>query len=237
MASIQRLVSPRTGEVTYRAQVRVKGKPAVGKTFPNRREAREWAGSLEAAIRENRYFPHTRASRTMFADVARRYRERVIVDMPAKNQVTRKQQLQWWENRFAGVAIAEITPDRVAEARDELALETFGRGRERITKDGTVTAPRRFKRSPATVNRYLEVLGHLFTIAVREWRLVDRNPVRDVAKKKEPRGRIHFLSDAEREALLAACADADWPWLRPLVMLAITTGARRGESAIGRGEG
>jgi integrase len=161
----------------------------------------------------------------------------VIVDMPAKNQVTRKQQLQWWENRFAGVAIAEITPDRVAEARDELALETFGRGRERITKDGTVTAPRRFKRSPATVNRYLEVLGHLFTIAVREWRLVDRNPVRDVAKKKEPRGRIHFLSDAEREALLAACADADWPWLRPLVMLAITTGARRGESAIGRGEG
>jgi hypothetical protein len=193
------------------AEVRVKGKPPVGKTFPNRREAKEWAGSLEAAIREHRYFPHRRASRTMFADVARCYRERVVTDVPAKNQATRKQQLQWRESRLAGLAIAEITPDRVAEARDELALETFARGRERIARDGTVIAPRRCKRSPTTANRYVEVLGHLFTIAVREWRLVDRNPVRDVAKTKEPRGRIRFLSDAERETLLAACAEGTGP--------------------------
>jgi integrase len=90
-------------------------------------------------------------------------------------------------------------------------------------------SPREFKRSPATVNRYLEVLNRLFTVAVREWRLVDRNPVRDVAKKKEPRGRIRFLSDDEREALLLACETSTWPGLRPLVMLAITTAARRGE--------
>jgi hypothetical protein len=33
-------------------------------------------------------------------------------------------------------------------------------------------------------------------MAVKEWRLVDRNPVRDVSKKKGTRGRVRFLSDA-----------------------------------------
>jgi integrase len=229
VASIQRLISRRTGEVTYRAQVRLKGKPPVGKTFPNRKEAKEWAGALEAAVREHRYFPHARASRTTFAEVAKRYRERTLAEMPARNRRVRSKQLEWWERHLKGLPVAEITPDRIAEARDELALEPFVRGKARTTSDGAVTSPREFKRSPATVNRYLEVLNHLFTVSVREWRLVDRNPVRDVAKKKEPRGRIRFLSDDEREALLQACGTSTWPGLRPLVMLAITTGARRGE--------
>jgi integrase len=69
----------------------------------------------------------------------------------------------------------------------------------------------------------------LFTVAVKEWRLVDRNPVREISKKKEARGRIRFLSDSERDALLEACAKSDWPALHALVLLAISTGARRGE--------
>jgi len=35
------------------------------------------ATSIEAAIRENRYFPHAKASRTLFAEVVARYRETV----------------------------------------------------------------------------------------------------------------------------------------------------------------
>ena len=58
MASIQRVVSPLTHEVTYRAQLRKKGRSAESATFPNRKEAKEWAASIEAAIRENRYFAH-----------------------------------------------------------------------------------------------------------------------------------------------------------------------------------
>jgi integrase len=69
----------------------------------------------------------------------------------------------------------------------------------------------------------------MFTMAVREWRLIDRNPVADVSKKKESRGRIRFLRDEERATLLTACAASAWPPLYTLVLLAITTGARRGE--------
>jgi integrase len=69
----------------------------------------------------------------------------------------------------------------------------------------------------------------MFTMAVKEWRLVASNPVRDISKKKEARGRVRFLSDAERDALLSACAASEWAALHTLVLLAISTGARRGE--------
>jgi hypothetical protein len=68
-------------------------------------------------------------------------------------------------------------------------------------------------------------------MAIKEWRLVERNPVRDVSKRKETRGRIRFLSDAERDALLEACEKSEWPALRTLLLLAISTGARRASGA------
>jgi integrase len=90
-------------------------------------------------------------------------------------------------------------------------------------------APKEYRRSGATVNRYLATLSHAFSFAVKARRLIDRNPVGDIRRKKESRGRTRFLADEERTALLAACARSDWPALHALVLLAITTGARRGE--------
>ena len=61
MASIQRIVSPLTKDISYRAQVRVKGRPPESKTFTNRKDAKEWAGTLESAITDARYFPSRKA--------------------------------------------------------------------------------------------------------------------------------------------------------------------------------
>jgi len=72
-------------------------------------------------------------------------------------------------------------------------------------------------------------LSHALSFAVKERRLLDRNPVSDISRKKEPRGRTRFLTDEERAALLDACAKSEWNPLHPLVLLAITTGARKGE--------
>jgi len=66
VASIQRIVSPRTQEVTYRVQVRPKGREPESGTFPNLKEAKAWAISVEAAIREARHFPYAAARRTSF---------------------------------------------------------------------------------------------------------------------------------------------------------------------------
>lgn len=228
MASIQRIVSPFTKSISYRAQVRVKGRPAQSETFPNIKEAKAWAASTESAIREGRHFPHLRSKRTMFAELVQRYRDAVVKEGDSSKAV-REQHLVWWNDRFTGRTLAEITPDLVAEARDALASETFTRGKVQTNKDGIKIPPARYTRAGATVNRYLATLSHMFTMAVKEWRLVDRNPVRDISKKKEARGRVRFLSDLERDTLLAECAKSEWPALHLLVMLAISTGARRGE--------
>jgi integrase len=229
MASIQRIVSGITGEVSYRAQVRVKGHEPQGKTFPNKKEAAAWATSIESAIREARYFPHQKASRTPFAEIVARYCETVLGNLKASGLDTRKQHLSWWAERFAGKTLSEITPDLVAEARDELASSTYTRGKPRKDKDGNTLPPARYKRSGATANRYLAALSHFFTVASKEWRLTDRNPVRDISKKKESRGRVRFLTDEERIRLVDACTASSWKALLPLILLAISTGARRGE--------
>jgi len=231
MASIQTIKSTRTkgkAKAAYRAQVRVKGRPALSETFPTKKEAENWASSVESAIREGRHFPHLKSKRTAFAELVQRYRDTVMKEARASSKAVREQHLDWWNLRFAGRTLAEVTPDLVAEARDALASEKFTRGKVH-KKIGVEIQPTEYTRAPATVNRYLATLSHLFTMAVKEWRLVVSNPVRDIAKKKEARGRVRFLSDAEREALLAACATSDWPALQALVLLAISTGARRGE--------
>jgi len=217
MASVQRMKSALTGEISYRVQVRVKGWPAQSNTFPNRADAVKWGRSTEAAIHEGRHFPTARASRMQFVEAVNRYRETVLADVKARSRHTREQHLNYFAEAFAGLTLAQVTPDRVAEARDKLASTKFGRGKTKKSRSG------------ATVNRYLATLSHLFSVAQREWRLVDRNPVREISRKKENKGRVRYLSDEEREALLEACGTSEWPPLNALVTLAISTGARRGE--------
>jgi integrase len=230
MASIQRVTSPLTGAVSYRAQVRVKGRPAESETFSTRKKAEAWAKALESAIEDGRHFPHRKARGTPFADLVKRYRESALKELPKVSADKRDQHLEWWMKRFAGRTLAEITPDLIAEARDALAAEKFTRGKPRKNrKTGEMVPPKEYTRTGATVNRYLATLSHLFTVAMKEWRVLDRNPLSSISKKKESRGRIRFLSDAERDALLDACAKSDWPALHVLVLLAISTGARRGE--------
>jgi len=231
MASIQTIPSTRTkgrAKPSYRAQVRVKGRPALSETFPSKKEAENWAASVESAIREGRHFPHLKSKRTQFAELVQRYRDTVMKEARASSKAVREQHLDWWNVRFAGRTLAELTPDLVAEARDALAAEKFTRAKA-VTSRGKKQTPTEYTRSGATVNRYLATLSHMFTMAVKEWRLLERNPVRDISKKKEARGRVRFLSDAEREALLSACADSEWPAFYVLVLMAITTGARRSE--------
>jgi integrase len=107
--------------------------------------------------------------------------------------------------------VADITPALLAEYRDKLA---WG---ERIP------------RSSATVSLYLAALSHVFTIAVNEWQWLDDSPMRKVRKPRKPRGRVRFLSDEEGHSLLAACQASRNPYLYTIMVLALATGARRGE--------
>lgn len=126
----------------------------------------------------------------------------------------RKRHLDWWKDRLGPQSLAYITPGVITEARDKLAAGVIRSGK---------------KRSPATVNRYMAALAHVLTLTTREWHWIERNPCEQVKAPKEPRGRVRFLSDAERVSLLAACQTSSNPHLYPIVVLALSTGARLGE--------
>jgi len=80
------------------------------------------------------------------------------------------------------------------------------------------------KVAPATVNRELASLKHMFTKAI-EWGLVKTNPAKGVKRLKEPPGRLRYLKTEEIKKLLDACADH----VRSIVIAALNTGMRKSE--------
>lgn len=80
---------------------------------------------------------------------------------------------------------------------------------------------------PATVNRLLATLKHMFTKA-EEWEMVEdeiRKKVRRVKLSKENNRRLRYLSEEESRELVSACADH----LSPIVATALNTGMRKEE--------
>ena len=84
--------------------------------------------------------------------------------------------------------------------------------------------------SPATVLRELQLLGHIFTVAIREWVLgLHYNPVSLIRKPAPNKSRDRILNDDQRQALIAAVGKCQNPWVRPVVIFALETATRRGE--------
>lgn len=78
--------------------------------------------------------------------------------------------------------------------------------------------------SPASVNRELACLKHMYSMAI-EWEMIKSNPAKMVKLLKEPSGRIRYLKPEEVNALLDECADH----IKPIVVVAINTGMRKSE--------
>ena len=82
---------------------------------------------------------------------------------------------------------------------------------------------------PGTVRQYMDVLSGVLTVAVNDLEWLSVNPLRKVRKPTASPGRVRFLSPDEQHRLLAACRASRNRALYPLVLLALATGARRGE--------
>ena len=212
MAAIEKRTT-QNGDITYRVKVRLKGHPTQTATFKRITDAKHWVQQTESAIREGRHFKTAESKRHTLSKAIQRYAQNELIKKP-KSLSRQTQQLTWWSEQIGSYLLADITPALIAERRDKLV---------------TGNTVRNTLRSHATVNRYMAALSHLFTIAVKEWGWTQENPLLKVSKLKEPRGRIRFLSDEERDRLLASCHKSDNSYLYLVVMLCLSTGARKME--------
>ncbi len=144
---------------------------------------------------------------------------------------TRAQRLGWWTAQIGALTVDTISDDHVHAALEHLADNP---PRYFAGKDADGRPIMRAKRktlAPATVNRYSAALASVFTWAVRR-RIAPKgwvHPCRAVERRPENNEKTRFLTRDERERLLAACKASKWPRLYLLVLLALTTGARKGE--------
>jgi integrase len=201
------------GTTGYRAKVRLKGFPSESATFERKTDAKEWAKQTEASMRQGRHFKTAEAKKHTIGDLIDRYLREIEKKNPKRFSDV-KTLLLWWKGEIGVYLLSDASRSLIIEQRDKL-LNTKGRNVER--------------RSNSTVNRYMTALGNAFTLAMNEWEWIHENPMRKISKLSEPRGRVRFLDDEERERLLEACKDSANPQLHTLVVLALSTGARHGE--------
>ena len=210
MATIEERVT-KDGKKMWRAKIRRKGRPSISKTFERKTDAKNWAQTTESDIRQGRAL-NAESTRHTVDEAIDRYIDTTLTQKRSTRDQLR--QLNWWKDQIGSYVLADCNPALLVECRDKLA--------NGITRTGA-------KRSGSTVNRYFAALSHVFTIAVREWQWLESSPFNRISKLKEPKGRVRFLSEDERNRLIRVCQNSSNRFLYPIVLLAISTGARKGE--------
>jgi integrase len=187
-------------------QVRLRG-AYHSATFPSRAQARRWATRTEHACYEQHHFPTSAAASHTLGALLERYHTEVLPGKRPHTQATQAHHLAWWTQQLGHLHLDQLTPERLAAARERL----------------------RPGRQAGTVNQYLATLSHALNTAVLEWGWLETSPLRRVGRLREPRGRVRWLSEDERQRLVAACAASHNRMLLPVVVLALSTGARKQE--------
>lgn len=200
------------GMESFRVRLRVKGQD-ISKTFTSFTLAERWQRKKRAEIEFELYDCSPASSKYTLGDLVERYINIVLPHKP-KNAVNTKRILAWWKKELGHLLLKDVKPRVIAQKRDELLAG--------ITNKGT-------PRSPSTVVRYLSSLSHAFSTAIKEWEWLKDNPVLQINKPKESQGRTRFLDLNEKDVLLKTCYEIDSLDLYVYVVIALSTGMRKGE--------
>ena len=192
--------------------VRRKGFVTQSQTFGRKKDAETWARSIDVRIDSGALPVSSESKRTTVGELIDRYMAEIIPQK--KSGSVQKRQLLRWKELLGEVRLMALTPNRILQARSQIAAQKARYGNPV---------------SNATVNRYHAALSHALKVAEMQYGLIDNNPIRKVPKLKEPQGRVRYLDKEEQRALLNACAQDVNPLLLTIVLMAITTGMRRGE--------
>ncbi|MFA0083068.1 tyrosine-type recombinase/integrase [Vibrio breoganii] len=187
-------------KTTYRVQ-HTKGGSRVSKSFSTKKEAEKFAALMLVDEDLSQSLTNPILTSLSFREMVNEY-----LDQYTGRDESAGQRLQYWGDLFDSLPVGKISRARV---RQELRKLQQGR-------------------SNATVNRYRSALQSLYKYLLNNYD-IEHNPVKGIPMLREDNARDRFLSDDEIQRLLKACRSSNWEQLYLLVLLGITTGARRGE--------
>ena len=217
MASISKLQNGK-----FKCRVRRYG-VSLSSTFRTRKAAQAWGERKERELEQDRALGYAESTlrRLTFAEVALGYIEHW--GTLGRKDLGRLKHVRWWMDEIGNKRILDV--DKVM-IRNTLNRYAAGNA-QRYTRDGRLVDTGR-KRSGASVNRLLAALSAVFTWAMDALDVPD-NPCKRVKGRHEPKGSERYLSEDERARLLEAAKGSRCKKLYLFVVLALSTGARRGE--------
>ena len=201
MAAIQKIV--RKKGIVYRVQIRRNNSKIISKTFKTKKLAQQFSNRLESDRQSLLAFGGLTSSSITLGILIERYLKYEYSGQYLKEQ---KPKLEFWLSSIGDKTLVEISTTDISLSLDGL--------------------PRHL--ANATINRYKAAISVVFSYACREYGLPN-NPVKNIRSKPENNERIRFLSDIERTDLFKVCRASQWSKMYLLVLMAITTGARKGE--------
>lgn len=151
-----------------------------------------------------------------FSQLAEKYKAFIVTQKGAKTKTVFIAQL---EREFGAMKLANMTLATIETWQARRLTEE----RPPIIDGGESRPPVK----PATVNRTLACLKHMFTKAL-DWEMVTEDVFKRIKKSRmtpENNRRLRYLSVDESAALMSVCDKH----LKPIVTFALNTGCRRGE--------
>lgn len=192
----------------WQVQIRRLGHQTINRSFKSKADAEVWARGLEAQIDKAALPPNYRQLKTIrLEQLIGRYLE--LISPRKKSHYKEKYRLlQLQKTPMASLTLDKVTPAVFARYRDE-----------RLTQVG-----------PQAIRHDLNVLGHMFKIAIREWGVpLTSNPIELISKPPISRSRDRRLSNGEL-AKLEIAAEQRWGKLaKDLIDMAVETGMRKSE--------
>ena len=166
----------------WRVQIRLRG-IVKSRTFIRHQDAKAWAAREESIIMDGL---HGNASRNhTFGDVAQRYLNEITPTKRGSREETYriKRALRTF---IADIELDKLSPNHFAEWRDMRLQEV----------------------SPDSVKRELGTMSAICDHALKEWSLLNDNPVHKIRKPKGAPARTRRPSDLEIEQI---CSALNWP--------------------------
>ncbi|MBN9330757.1 MAG: integrase [Comamonas sp. SCN 67-35] len=197
------------GLYQYQAIVRRAGYPTQCKTFEAKRDAQDWASTVESEMRRGVFVDRTEAERMTLGQLLERYRDKVT---PLKRGEAPER------SRLKRLIAHPIALQRLARLR---AVD-FSDYRDERLDEGA---------SNKTVREELLLLSAVLNTASKEWSIPVENWVCHLRKPAAGKHRERRPSADEEQKLMTACKESKSEGLEFAVVLAIETGMRRGELA------